>query len=154
MKTSMKSALLVVVLIIGSSTVLAGPQSKHHRGPGHGGMNPIVMLDRVVTLSEEQKQSIEQILEEEAAQFDPTARQKKAFLYELDPVSEDYQDQVDALAEAKAERVKQKILSRGRVHAKIHQVLTEEQRQAVKEFHQNKPKNGRGGRGRSWSSEV
>ena len=52
---------------------------------------------------------------------------------ELDPDSPDYQSQLQNLAEKRAEMVKARILMKGKTRQQIHSLLTDGQKQTLKE---------------------
>ena len=53
---------------------------------------------------------------------------------QLDPTSSSYQSDLEALAEKKAEKARQKVMIRGTVQAEVYEVLTPEQQTQFKAF--------------------
>ena len=99
------------------------------------------MLERKLDLSDEQKASVQQIRDEYREQMKSRKGDRRYHhggFMELDPQDPNYQGQVETLARQRAEAVEQKILLNAEKHAKIHAVLTEEQREELKALHEKR----------------
>lgn len=113
-------------------------------GPSRGMQTP--MLERILTLTDEQKSAIADINATYATDGNPRAWLGDQ-MRDLDPQAVDYQQQVDQLAEQAAENARERVLQRADVHAQIQAVLTEEQRLQLKDFKaSNRVGNGGGWR--------
>lgn len=140
----MQKILLMTMMMLGiSGMAFAG--GPHHdecmKGKGYHHGKHEKMLERHLDLSEEQKASIQQIREEYRTQMKNQKGDRgprHGGFMELDPQAPNYQEQVQALAKQRAEAVEQKILLNAEKHAKIHAVLTEEQREELKSLHEKR----------------
>ncbi len=140
----MKKPLLIATMLLGLSGIAfaGGPHGdcmkgegfhhKHHRGEK--------MLERKLDLTEEQQASIDQIRDQYREQMRDVRGDGPRYgeFMDLDPNDPNYQEQVRAFAEERAEEVEQRILLNAEKHAKIHAVLTEEQREKLKELHEKR----------------
>ena len=131
------AAISVAVFLAGSSAlVLAGPHCKENDRE-HGLEKMIRHLD----LSNAQNERIEIILES----VDRNRSAKKGMpkmraLMALNPEDTDYLQQVEAHADAASKDMKARILEMARVRQEIHAVLTDEQKQALKDLMHKKMK--------------
>jgi len=137
---------LITTLIAASSIAVAGPGrggcgGGGYNGPGaghHGGRGDMIAhLDRVVSLTDEQKAALQDIQDDMRAERGSRDWQGKAMM-KLDSTAADYQDQVNALAEAAAERARERTLRHGEKHAQVQAILTAEQRAKLREFHEER----------------
>lgn len=140
----MKKMLLMTMMLLGVSGMAfaGGPRDDDcMMGKGYHHGKHERMLERKLDLSDEQKASIQQIREEYRdrmkSQMGDRGHRHGAFM-DLDPQDPNYQEQVQALARERAEAVEQKILLSAEKHAKIHAVLTEEQREELKALHEKR----------------
>lgn len=140
----MKKILLMTMVLLGVSGMAfaGGPRDDDcMMGKGYHHGKHERMLERKLDLSDEQKASIQQIRDEYRdqmkSQMGDRGYRHGAFM-DLDPQDPNYQEQVQALARERAEAVEQKILLNAEKHAKIHAVLTEEQREELKALHEKR----------------
>lgn len=136
---------LITTFLAASAVAVAGPgkggcggfdgqKGGFHSG-GRGDM--VTHLDRVVGLTDAQKAELTALQEDmraDRANRDKPARE----MMNLDSTAADYQAQVNALADAAAERARERVLRHGEKHAKVQAILTEEQRAKLKEFHEDR----------------
>src|SRR5690606_13147755 len=137
----MKKQLLIASMLLGLSglAVAGGPHDGEGMGYHHGlhekrGERMYEMLD----LSAEQRQSVQQIHEQYREQMRSQMKDRgprQGTFMDLDPEDPNYEQQVQALAKSHAEAAEQRILLGAEKHAKIYAVLTEEQREKLKELH-------------------
>lgn len=139
----MNRILLVItttVFIISSASVLAWDGKRgHHQRDGFN----IERMEDVLNLSETQVDQLYKIKREakkerKAAMKAMKQDDKPKGLMALDPGAADYQAQVQALAEFKADMARNKTLKRAEYHAKIYEVLTPEQRETLKQHMQER----------------
>jgi len=123
------TTLLAIALTTSAASTFAGRGDCG--GPNRGMHKP--MLEKILTLSDEQKSAIADI----RATYD-TDDKPRAWLgdqmRDLDPEAADYQQQLDQIAEQAATNTRERILQRAEVHAQIQAVLTEDQRLQLKGF--------------------
>lgn len=129
---TMKKSLMTILaaaLVIGSASAYAWG-GKHH---DHGMYN-LDMMEHVLDLTEAQKQELAAFKQEARQQRKAQFKERgKVMLMDLDPAAADYQAQVQALAEKNAQLAKERTLQHAAFHAKVHAVLTPEQRVKLKE---------------------
>lgn len=129
LKQARNAAFLALSLITFSAAVTAGPF--HDR---HGMHHPLERMVELIDLTDEQEDQVEQILEDLKKNGDKKQRlgMMKAFV-ELDPESPDYELEVETQANKVAEQVKTKILAASKARQEIYGLLTEEQKEELKQ---------------------
>ncbi|WP_185906567.1 Spy/CpxP family protein refolding chaperone [Teredinibacter haidensis] len=141
---------MIAALLIGSTAVaVAGPFGPRCGGGGDGDMR-MLMLDKVVDLTDEQKTALEALKDDMTPGNGAGRGQRGAMgIMLLDTAADDYQLQVEELANTAAERARERVLQKAEVHAQVQAILTEEQRAELKAFHQEvrETKKGKGQRG-------
>lgn len=128
-----------LLLVAFSGGALAGDHGKkcdhkehhvqHHRGDGE-------MLDRAVDLSDEQKVALENIRNKYREEMKSVGGKHKGGhwgLMKLDPSDADYEAKVQALAKENAKVAEQRTLLRAKKHAEVMAILTDEQKDKLKE---------------------
>lgn len=165
----MRKAILVTLLAstlgLGAAAVHANDASdtrdgkgysKHHDGKHagkrsgrHGGGHMMKRMAKKLNLTEAQQTQIKSFREAQKAQHETLREQMKTLRSEtqaLDTTSADYQNQVAALADKKANLDRQSFIQRNEARQQFESVLTTEQRTLLKEM-QEKRKNHGGKRG-------
>lgn len=127
--------------------------SYDYDGKGYGKRDPEKMqqrmlkkLDKQLSLSDEQKQQIGELMAKNRSGMQKPKQSMKQFrsqMHELDPAASDYQAQVEVLAKQQADLISQKIVERANQHAEMFALLTPEQQQKYREME-------RGGKGKKW----
>lgn len=146
MKKLLSTALLATLITSAAFATAAGPRhgggcgQGQGQGPGqglggHGDM--YTKLDRIVDLSDDQKTAIEE-LRGQMAPRDGTRGKPGMTMYKLDASAADYQEQVNVMADAAAERARERVLRHAQVHAKVQAILTDEQKAELKAFHDDR----------------
>lgn len=120
-----------------------GPGDRCNEGGRERGAMREMMFTEVLQLSDAQRQAIDAIRqdfrEEKRTNFGKGKGKGKGQnqrWVDLDPGAADYQAQVEQLAEAKSERMKEAMLQRAQMHADIYAILTPEQREKFVEVKQ------------------
>lgn len=118
-KTLFATALVILV----SSTAFAMGGS--HRGAHH---NLAFIINKYLDLSETQQAEIEQLTQ--GKHNNPHEMRKRMFkqIMALDPDAIEYETLLQTLAESQAQKIKQTIIERGQLRAKIHALLSTEQK--------------------------
>ncbi|CAA0107782.1 Uncharacterised protein [BD1-7 clade bacterium] len=115
-------------LLLGTGAAMAKPGHG-----GHGDNNYRAYFNQeVLQLTSEQRDEIKTIVKK--AKTEGRAQReahRQVSIAKLDPTAADYQTQVEAIADAKAAMVKQRILKQAQVRADIYQILTPEQREKM-----------------------
>ncbi|WP_022953943.1 Spy/CpxP family protein refolding chaperone [Leucothrix mucor] len=173
----MKKAILVTLLAstlgLGAAAVHANDASdtrdgkgysKHHDGKGkhagkrggrHGGGHMMKRMAKKLNLTEDQQAQIKSFREAQRTQHQTLREQMKELRTEtqaLDTSSADYQNQVAALADKKANLDRAAFIQRNEARQQFESVLTAEQRATLKEM-QEKRKNRGGKRGGKHNAE-
>ena len=108
---------------------------RFHHGEGKGRGQSLQHLAKKLELTEEQKSAIADIYREYGGRDGRSHKGRFARgVEQLDPASPDYQVQVATIAKEQAEKVEQAIVRRGEIQAKVHEVLTPEQRVKLQEL--------------------
>jgi len=150
----MKNTLLAVALagVVGASAVNAGPDldrrhicdhekgphMKHgmsrHGEPGDNDAGSAMRMMRDIDLSDEQRKKLKVFREEMRnsgkALRKETSKVRRA-IRDLDPEDKDYQKKLEKLAGRQGELTARATVEHGKMRAKFHQVLTDEQRQEL-----------------------
>ena len=135
-KTNLIGISLAVFLAGSTAQAMAGTHCKDNDRE-HSMARMIKHLD----LSEVQKQKVDSILEShETERGVKKGMPKMRVLMQLNPDDADYLEQVEAHADAASEQMKAHILTMAKTRQQIHAVLTEEQKQELKELMQKKMK--------------
>jgi len=140
---------LVFASLLASAAVYAGPWGGGGCGGGGGGrgMN-MVMMEKVLDLTPDQVTQI-QALRAEMMPAGPQGKPRfSQQLMQLDPTAADYQQQVDAMADAAANMSRERILQRAQMHSSMYQILTPAQRKEWAEIRAEMQLNKQAGRGR------
>lgn len=136
-KTSIIIASLLLLALSGG--VLAEHHGKkcdheghgmHHRGGG------TAMLDQAVGLTDEQKVAVENVHNKYKEEMKSIGGKRKGDhwgLMALDPNDANYETKVQELAKENAKIAEQKTLLRAKKHAEVMAILTDEQKQKLKE---------------------
>ncbi len=145
--------------ILGSGLAFAGAKSCEHNGEGHKSHfsqhkmeRMLSKMDKHLNLSDTQESALQEILESNKAVFNDARQSHRQFRNEivnLDPTSENFDSEIEAVAEKVADQAKQRTLEIAAIVKEVSAVLTEEQRQQAKEMmakrmqrHQNKMDEG------------
>ena len=132
--------------ILGSGLAFAGAKSCEHNGGHHKGhfsqhkmerMLGVSKMDKHLSLSDAQENALQEILESNKAVFasaEQSHREFRSNLMNLDPTSENFDMEIEALAEKAANQAKQRTLEMAAIVKEVSAVLTEEQRQQAKEM--------------------
>ncbi|TLS67203.1 periplasmic heavy metal sensor [Mariprofundus erugo] len=118
-------------------------------GPDGNGPYMQRMADEL-KLTDQQRQQFDKIhndSREEGKSMHEAMRMNHDAMRKLDPAASDYHKRLAALAEEKGELVKQMTIHRGEVRARMHAILTPEQRKIAAELKKNGRKEGSGRRG-------
>ncbi|WP_045855885.1 Spy/CpxP family protein refolding chaperone [Teredinibacter purpureus] len=146
MKTSSSVMIMALLATFAFSVAVAAPFGGKCGRDGERGI-PLLMLERVVDLTSEQRVELEALMSEMAPMSRPAARGAiRGAIFQLDADSADYQLQVEALATSAAERARERVLQRAALHAKVQEVLTQEQRSELQAFHNDRMAMKKGGR--------
>lgn len=133
-KSNLIGISLAVFLAGSSAMAVASPHCKDNDRE-HSMARVIKHLD----LSDAQKQKVETILESvEAERGTKKGMPKMRALMQFNPEDVDYLQQVEAHSNAASEQMKAHILTMAKTRQQIHAVLTEEQKQELKELMQKK----------------
>jgi len=136
----------MTMLIFGVAATLAVATANVAYACPPGGEHGMQRMADDLKLSDQQRQQFKSIHNEsraagkamhEAMQLNRDALQK------LDPGAKDYSRQVGRLAAEKAELVKQMVIQRSEVRARIHAMLTPEQREKAAAFKRDFRKDGK-----------
>ena len=143
----------LVALLAGSGLALAGSGScgyegKSRGGWGHGGGHHGPMLERMIgkldhhlDLSDQQRASLEQVLEQNSDSARNHRQQRRALRHEsmqLDPSSDTYDAQTQDIAGRIAEMARDQALLMANVYKQVSQILTDEQREEMRELMQRR----------------
>ncbi len=96
--------------------------------------NPLKQMSKQLDLTEQQETQIKALFEAERAERKENKMDKNEGFATLDPNAADYNAQVAALAEKRAEQAKQAVLARADMQQKINAILTPEQQQKMLEI--------------------
>lgn len=133
-KSNILGISLAVILAGSSVAALAGPHCKDQERE-HGLERMIKHLD----LSDAQKAKVESIMASaEKDRSDKKGMPKMRALMSLNPDDADYLQQVEAQAESASKDMKAHIIKMAKVRQEINAVLTDEQKQEMKELMQKK----------------
>lgn len=128
----MKKFLIPVVgaaLLATSFNVFAYGGGKH----AEHGVHHLKMLEKKLDLSEAQKAELAALREAmKAERSEHKGDRRHSGLWALDPSAPDYEEQVAELAKQKADQAEQRVLRQAQMQAKIHAILTPEQREELK----------------------
>ena len=139
-----RNALLAgaMAIVLGSGAVFAGSKYKDHGG--HHGMHPehrlehmLEKMDRHLDLSEEQRETIKTIIgskQGEMRQSRVDRMEMRLKIMQLDPMSTQFDSEVNTVATELAEAVKEKTRLYGDMVKQVATVLTPEQRQEAREM--------------------
>lgn len=138
----MKKLIVPVVcatLAIASAQTLAfgGKKGGDHRG----GKDMIMKLHYIVDLSDEQKVAIRDIKEQYRTgdrKEKKAARKGKSGFAQLNPNDFDYDQKVAELADAAADKTKQRVIKAAKIRAAIHALLTPEQQAKLEKHKQER----------------
>ncbi len=149
MKKLLPTAVIASLLL----SVAAGAAAWGPGGCGGKGGNPerhLLMMEKMLDLTEEQKVQIQALHEEKmAARAEPKPRFAKE-IAELDASAADYEAQVEALADDAAAHAKQRVLERAEMRQRMVEILTPEQLSEWETFRSEMRDNrkGNGGKGK------
>ena len=139
---------VIITAVIGSGLVFAGARNCEYSGKAHAGhdgkhkMERIIgKMDRHLDLSDAQELSLKKILEENRSMIRATRHADKSFylnMMALGLLSDDFDESVNALAQERAEQVKQGAMGIAHVAKQVSEVLTEEQKQEAHDFIQKR----------------
>ncbi len=121
-------ALLITSLLATSGTALAQTKDYHH-GHKYGGHMGLHRIEKVVELSEEQKTALKDLRHDVKADRPERTHRR---LSGLDPTAPDYQQQVEAIADAAAEQARKRVLQQGEMHQRVNAILTDEQKEKLR----------------------
>lgn len=125
-------SLIFTACLSASAIVTANPLDSgfhHDKGPGHHGGK---MFEVIPDLTDEQKLALETLHE----QREPTGHVRGPRgdgVSSLDSTADDYQQQVEALADSAAQRARERVLKHADMHSQIQAILTEDQLQALQD---------------------
>jgi protein CpxP len=123
------------LLVIGTTTALTLAAFSHASGWHHKNHHQHERIIKQLQLSEEQTMEFNSIHEHMHKSIQaPIKHYVMPAIFDLNPANTDYSSQVEALAAMKAEEVRQAVLEMAETHAKIHALLTPEQREKAKEL--------------------
>ncbi|PWQ97969.1 Spy/CpxP family protein refolding chaperone [Leucothrix pacifica] len=117
------------------------------RGGKRGGGKMMGRMVKQLDLTEDQQAQLETMREAQKTQSEGLREQMKSLRTEmkaLDSTSADYDSQVAALADKKANLDRQQFIQRSAARQQFESVLTEEQRAKLKEMQENRK--GKGGK--------
>ncbi len=118
-------------------------------GPPNGEKRMEAFAERL-NLNDQQRQQYEAIHRDgrdSGKSIHEAMRMNRDAMRKLDPGQADYAKQVAALADEKAELVKQMVIQRSEVRAEVHAILTPEQRKTASEMKSKFRKGGKRGQG-------
>lgn len=130
---------------VAATAYAGGKNSDERRG---GDFLPLHKMERVLDLTDEQIAQFEALKDElkaerqakRAEMGEEGKRRKMNALAGLNPDDADYQEKVNAIAEQKAEKVKERFLKRAELRMKVADILTDEQ---LEKFDKLKKKRGK-----------
>ncbi|MBX2869896.1 MAG: hypothetical protein KTR18_14550 [Acidiferrobacterales bacterium] len=136
----------IIVTVLGTGLVFAGQRNHggwggHHDHGGHRIMHMIDKLERKLDLSEQQVEQLEQIALDTKATRKTARKEHMSIgmkLTALDPASNEYDADVSQLAQEVSEMARQRTLSLAMVYKQASAVLTEQQRQELREMIQKR----------------
>ncbi len=143
----------VLALLAGSGLALAGSSGcegfgRGHDSYGHGGRHHGPMLERMIgkldhhlDLSDQQQQSLQQILEQNSENISNHRQQRRALRQQgllLDPTSDTYGPQTEELANKVAEMAYDQAITMATVYKQVSEILTAEQREEMRELMENR----------------
>ena len=130
--------------ILGSGLAFAGAKSCEHNKDNHRGHfsqhkmeRMLSKMDKHLNLSDTQENLLQEILESNKAVFTNAKQSHQDFrssIMNLDPTSENFDMEIEALADNAADQAKQRTLEMAAIVKEVSSVLTEEQRQQAKEM--------------------
>ena len=139
---------VVITAVLGSGLVFAGTRNCEYFGKSHTGhdgkhkMERIIgKMDRHLDLSDAQELSLKKILEENRSMIQATFHAGKSFhldMIALGLSSDDFDGSVDALAQERADQVKQEAMGIAHFAKQVSEVLTEKQKQEAHDFLQKR----------------
>jgi len=125
----------LIVPVVCATLAIASAQTFAFGGKqcgDRGGKDMLLKLDYLVDLTQEQKSAIHAI--KEKYDFDRKERKEMRMDYAtLDPSASNFDSKLSELAEAAADKAKQKVITAGKMRAEIHAVLTPEQQALIAE---------------------
>lgn len=168
----MKKAILVTLLAsslgLGAAAVQANDGDNSQRGPGYtkqdggkhqgkrggkrGGGKMMGRMIQKLELTDAQQAQLKTLQEAQKTKREALREQMKSLRTEmkaLDSTSADYQNQVAALADKKANIDRQRFIQRSEAKQQFQAILTEEQRAKLAELEENrKERGGKRGKGK------
>ena len=130
--------LIVTTLLTVSSAATLAQSRDYHHGFKHGGAMGLHRVEKMVELTDEQKTALQELRQEFQADRPERLHTR---LSGLDPSAEDYQQQVNELAEAAADQARKRVLQQGEMHQRLQAILTDEQKAELKARHQQMMEN-------------
>lgn len=122
------------LLIVSASSIQA--QAPRHFGGGFGAPMPPVVMDHLLNLNDEQKLAIEHLQQQmRPAKNKERRKPPHHVIFELNPSSENYEQQITELANTEGERAKERVLKHAAMQRNLHKILTQEQRDKMSQFH-------------------
>jgi len=121
-----------------------GKHGERHHGKRHGGQYMLKRLTKKLDLTEDQQAQLKTFRDDQKAKNDTLREQMKALrteMHALDTQSADYDSQVAALADKKADLGRQMFIQRAATRQHLESILTDEQRtkfKALQEKHHNR----------------
>lgn len=138
-------AMLLSAIIAGSAAMMSsaafagngwfgGHGGDHHERMDHRGLKRFEKMADHLDFTDEQEAQLKTILEAAKAELGEGGRREMMMqMMSLDPESGDYDAQVEEAAADIADKVKSKIVVMANVRKQIHALLTEEQKEELKE---------------------
>lgn len=130
--------LTFAVALSSAAMVMAGPGGHGHGCDGEGmgpGMRGAHMLEKILDLTDEQKTQLEAIYTQAKDDAPGRGGMGRGAMFDLDPAADGYQQEVNDLAEAAADRARQRVLHHGEIHRQVMAILTDEQKEELKAHH-------------------
>lgn len=126
----------LIVPVVCATLAIASAQSFAFGGKkgncDRGGSDMLLKLDYLVDLSQEQKAAIDEIKSKYQGDR-KVSREARMDFKTLDPSASNYEAKLSELADAAADKAKQKVINSGKMRAEIHALLTPEQQALVAE---------------------
>lgn len=144
--------LTVMILTLASfSTTSNAEENGFGFGKRGGHEQRAAKMKEYLELTDEQAEAIKAIREESQQKGGRPGREMMQALKELDPEDPDYMQQVEKLAEEQSDEIKSAIMAKAEARAKIHEVLTPEQREKMDQMHDKMQQRRQEGKGeRRW----
>jgi len=137
----------MTMLIFGVAATLAVASANVAYACPPGGEHGMQRMADELKLSDQQRQQFKSIHSEgrdAGKAMHEAMRLNRDALQKLDPDAKDYSRQVGRLAEEKGELVKQMVIERSKERARIHAMLTPEQREKAAAFKRDSRRDGKG----------